>query len=62
MTPTLRSNTRRRLMLALMAVTAMATSACSVRPHANVGLDMDYYGGGFHVHPTAHVGLSGRPK
>ncbi|MDF3129399.1 hypothetical protein P0Y35_09350 [Kiritimatiellaeota bacterium B1221] len=36
-------------------------SACTLTPHANVGLNMDYYGGSFHVRPTAEVGVSGRP-
>lgn len=40
----------------------LMTAGCSITPHANVGLDLNYYGGGFHVQPTAHVGISGRPR
>lgn len=36
-------------------------SACTLTPHANVGLSMDYYNGGFHVRPNANIGVSGRP-
>ncbi len=36
--------------------------ACRVTPHADVGLDVDYYNGGFHVNPNASVGISGRPN
>lgn len=41
---------------------AVLMSGCAVRPHANVGLDLNYYNGSFHLQPTAHVGLTGVPK
>ncbi|WFB36132.1 hypothetical protein P3T73_18420 [Kiritimatiellota bacterium B12222] len=36
-------------------------SACTLTPHANMGLSMDYYGGGFHVRPEVNVGVYGSP-
>ncbi len=42
----------------LMAVSAVA---CTITPGLSVGLDVDYYGGKFHVSPAAHVGITGRP-
>lgn len=37
------------------------SAACSLTPHANVGLNLDYYGGGFHLRPSAEIGVYGRP-
>jgi hypothetical protein len=37
------------------------STACSLTPHANIGLNLDYYGGEFHVRPSAQVGVYGRP-
>jgi hypothetical protein len=34
---------------------------CTITPGIDVGLDFDYYGGKFHVRPTASVGIHGRP-
>ncbi len=45
----------------LLAAFLTLGSACTLTPHANVGVSMDYYGGKFHVRPTANVGVSGRP-
>ncbi|RDV25515.1 hypothetical protein DXV75_09460 [Alteromonas aestuariivivens] len=54
-----RTSTLCKLVIVLGA--AVALSACRITPHADVGLDVNYYNGGFHVNPNAHVGLSGRP-
>ncbi len=49
----------RWLILAIgMAASAVA---CTITPGLSVGLDVDYYGGKFHVSPAAHVGITGRP-
>jgi len=39
----------------------MVMSGCTITPGIDVGLDFDYYGGKFHVRPTASVGIHGRP-
>lgn len=36
-------------------------TGCTIRPHASVGLDVNYYGGKFHVDPNVHVGVTGYP-
>ncbi len=48
--------------LGLGVAALVLLSACAVTPHANIGMDLNYYNGGFHVQPSAHVGLSGRPR
>lgn len=45
----------------LLAGVFMLGSACTLTPHANVGLNLDYYGGEFHVRPSAEIGIHGRP-
>jgi hypothetical protein len=45
----------------LVMLVAAGVSACTVTPGLSVGLDVDYYGGKFHVSPAAHVGITGRP-
>ncbi|GAB3093693.1 hypothetical protein G8770_22610 [Aestuariicella hydrocarbonica] len=52
----------RTVLLALGLGALLLLSGCSVTPHANLGLDVNYYNGGFHVRPEAHVGISGRPN
>lgn len=34
---------------------------CTITPHANVGVGLNYHGGSFHLNPYAGVGLWGRP-
>jgi len=45
------------LLLGLLLLSA----ACTLTPHANVGLNLDYANGGFHVRPSAEVGVWGSP-
>lgn len=45
----------------VISVSVLLIASCSVTPHANVGLDVDFRNGDLKVRPTAHVGLSGRP-
>lgn len=53
----------KRLRLMVLSLTGiLALSGCTVTPHANLGLDMNYYNGSFHIEPTAHVGVYGRPR
>lgn len=53
----------KRIRLMVLSVTGiLALSGCTVTPHANLGLDLNYYNGSFHVEPTAHVGVYGRPR
>ena len=47
--------------LVLLAAGLMLMSGCTITPGIDVGLDFDYYGGKFHVRPTASVGIHGRP-
>jgi len=47
------------LLLALLV--ALSVVGCTITPGLSVGLDVDYYGGKFHVSPAAHVGITGRP-
>ncbi len=62
MKPPIQSKPGRWLGWALLAGAVLLSSACSVSPHANMGLDVDYYNGSFHVRPEAHVGIYGRPN
>ncbi len=45
----------------LLAVFLLLGSACNLTPRANMGLNVDYYGGSFHVRPSAEIGVYGRP-
>ncbi|GEM_PF-3884244 len=47
--------------LVLLLGLPLLWAGCSVTPNANVGLDLDYYNGKFHVRPTASIGVTGRP-
>ena len=50
------------LIKAMVVVTGLLLlAACRMTPHANVGVDMNYYNGSFHVNPNAHIGISGKP-
>lgn len=52
----------RRILLLLLASLGLAlTTGCTIRPHANVGLDLNYYGGKFHLDPNVSVGITGYP-
>ena len=44
-----------------LALFAVLLSGCVITPHANIGMDLNYHGGEFHLQPTAHIGVSGRP-
>ncbi len=53
-------NRSSKILLSLIfCVGSLLFSGCSVTKYANVGLDLDYYGGEFHVRPNASVGVSG---
>lgn len=43
--------------LALLAL----ENGCSVTPHANLGVGLDYSNGSFRLRPHASVGVYGRP-
>ena len=49
------------LVWVLLAAFLLFGSACNLTPRANMGLDVDYYGGSFHVRPSAEIGVYGRP-
>ncbi len=52
----------KKVALGFAATALLFLSGCAVTPHANIGMDLNYYNGGFHLQPNAHVGLYGRPK
>ena len=52
---------KRHLCIAVGLVSIVLLSSCTIRPHASVGLDVNYYGGKFHVDPNVHVGVTGYP-
>lgn len=45
----------------VLAAAVLGTVACQVFPHVDLGIDVDYYNGDFHVRPNASVGITGRP-
>jgi hypothetical protein len=38
-----------------------ALTGCTITPGIGIGVDFDYYGGKFHVRPTANIGITGHP-
>lgn len=56
---------RKRMLRHCLLVPALFAAAlltgCTLTPGVSLGLDVDYYGGKFHVNPAAHVGITGRP-
>lgn len=50
---------------ALVVAAALAglwlTTGCSVTPHANLGVGVNFYNGSFHLNPHANIGVYGRP-
>ncbi|MGE9291649.1 MAG: hypothetical protein ACQKBT_11695 [Puniceicoccales bacterium] len=39
----------------------LAVSGCKLSRYGKVGLDLNYYGGEFHVNPNASIGVTGHP-
>ncbi len=56
----MKSFTRILILLLTLLGLGLLTS-CTIRPHANVGLDLNYYGGKFHLDPNVSVGITGYP-
>jgi hypothetical protein len=52
---------KRFLCLVVLAAGCVVLTGCTITPGIDLGLDFDYYGGKFHVSPSASVGIHGRP-